>query len=43
MQDGFSVDPTGLAPASLDVKAKMLLYTPRAQVHVLIVKLKKLL
>lgn len=27
------VDPTGLAPVSLRVKGRMLLYTPRAQIH----------
>ena len=29
----FEVDPVGLAPASSDAKAEMLLYAPRARVH----------
>lgn len=39
----FDVDPAGIAPASLDTKANMLLYAPRARVHEVILPQKKLL
>jgi len=35
------VDPAGLTPASLGVNSNMLLHTPRARVHKIIVKQKK--